>query len=220
MLSVNWSAQATQTTGYQLMSDIKKWISRAWYVSQSFNCCDETPRPNVMRGGKGLFCLHFHITVYHQRKSVSALKAEACRQELKQRPLRSDAFLACPPQLAQPASFLFFYFFVSSFKCLIGWIFSCNIFWSCSFSSPTLPRSSHLYPTNFIFILTQQQQLKQIKTNTPKTKIDKLKQKHTNPMKSILYEVSNYAHCEQDNTGYTDYGKQLHLIIGPALGHG
>jgi hypothetical protein len=41
----------------------------------------------VSWGGKGLFSLHFHIAVHHQRKSGLELK-QARKQELMQRPWR------------------------------------------------------------------------------------------------------------------------------------
>jgi hypothetical protein len=44
------------------------------YFSQGYYCCDETPWTNVTWGAKGLFSLHIHITVYHQKKSVQELK--------------------------------------------------------------------------------------------------------------------------------------------------
>jgi hypothetical protein len=42
-------------------------------------------------GGKGLFSLHFHITVHHQRKSGLELK-QVRKQELMQRPWRDAAY--------------------------------------------------------------------------------------------------------------------------------
>ena len=45
-------------------------------------------------GGKGLFCLHFHITAHQQRKSGLELKFKAgnLRQELMQKPWRNDTY--------------------------------------------------------------------------------------------------------------------------------
>lgn len=69
VLSVDTSAQPTQPLGCQLTSDVKRWISQAWYVSQVFHFSDETPRLRATWEGKGLFCLYFHIPSYHQRNS-------------------------------------------------------------------------------------------------------------------------------------------------------
>jgi len=42
-------------------------------------------------GGKGLFSLHFHIAVHHQRKSGQELK-QVRKQELMQRPWRDVTY--------------------------------------------------------------------------------------------------------------------------------
>jgi hypothetical protein len=52
-------------------------------------------------GGKGLFGLHFHAAVHHQRKSGLELK-QVRKQELMQRPW-GCSLLACLLWLAQPA---------------------------------------------------------------------------------------------------------------------
>jgi len=54
-------------------------------------------------GGKGLFSLHFHIAVHHQRKSGLELK-QVRKQELKQRPWKGAAYWLAP--LACSACFL------------------------------------------------------------------------------------------------------------------
>ncbi|MCV4640123.1 hypothetical protein OFB62_32990, partial [Escherichia coli] len=42
-------------------------------------------------GGKGLFSLHFHVAVHHQRKSGQELK-QVRKQELMQRPPRDVTY--------------------------------------------------------------------------------------------------------------------------------
>jgi hypothetical protein len=49
-------------------------------------------------GGKGLFCLHFHIAVHHQRKSGLELK-QVREQELMQRPWRDVIYWFASPGL-------------------------------------------------------------------------------------------------------------------------
>jgi hypothetical protein len=46
------------------------------------------------RGGKGLFGLHFHIAVHHQRKSGLELK-QVRKQELMQRPWKDVTYWPC-----------------------------------------------------------------------------------------------------------------------------
>jgi hypothetical protein len=53
---------------------------------------------------KGLFSLHFHIAVHHQRKSGLELsRAGTWRQELMRRPRRGAAYWLASPWLAQSA---------------------------------------------------------------------------------------------------------------------
>jgi hypothetical protein len=47
-------------------------------------------------GGKGLFSVHFHITVDHQRKSGLGLK-KVRKQELMQKPWRNAAYWLASP---------------------------------------------------------------------------------------------------------------------------
>jgi hypothetical protein len=59
------------------------------------------PAQNIMtkkqasRGGKGLFSLHFHVVVHHQRKSGLELK-QVRKQELMQRPWRDVTYWLAP----------------------------------------------------------------------------------------------------------------------------
>ena len=56
-------------------------------VSQGFYSCTKHHDQEASRGGKGLFDLHFHIAVDHQRKSGLEL-TQVKKQELMQRPWR------------------------------------------------------------------------------------------------------------------------------------
>jgi hypothetical protein len=55
-------------------------------------------------GGKGLFSLHFHIAVYHQRKSGLELR-QARKQELMQRPWRDVLYWLASPGLLSLLSY-------------------------------------------------------------------------------------------------------------------
>jgi hypothetical protein len=59
-------------------------------------------------GGKGLFSLHFHIAVHHQRRSGLELK-QVRKQELRQRPWRDVTYWLASPGLLSLLSFFFFF---------------------------------------------------------------------------------------------------------------
>jgi hypothetical protein len=56
-------------------------------LSQGFYSCTKHGDQEASWGGKGLFSLHFHIAVHHQRKSGLELK-QVRKQELMQSPWR------------------------------------------------------------------------------------------------------------------------------------
>jgi hypothetical protein len=67
------------------------------YLSQGFYSCTKHHDQEASWGGKGLFSLHFHVAVHHQRKSGLELK-QVRKQDLMQRPWK-----ACFPWSAQLA---------------------------------------------------------------------------------------------------------------------
>jgi hypothetical protein len=58
----------------------------------------QTSCPRSSCGGKGLFSLHFHTAVHHQRKSGLELK-QVRKQELMQRPWRNVTYWLASPDL-------------------------------------------------------------------------------------------------------------------------
>jgi hypothetical protein len=54
-------------------------------LNQDFYFCTKHHDHEAIWGGKGLFSLHFHIAVHHQRKPGLELK-QVRKQELMQRP--------------------------------------------------------------------------------------------------------------------------------------
>lgn len=155
VLSVDTSAQATQPLECQLTSDVKRWISQAWYVSQVFHFSDETPWLRATWEGKGLFCWYFHIQSYHQRNSQGH-KAWNRNWNKDNRGMVLTALLL----MTYSTCFLSYSYCLKFFHIFL-----------LIFFSPTLLRSSQsLYPLNFLFFsLTN-------KTNTPKTKTRTKKQ--------------------------------------------
>lgn len=193
VLSVDTSAQATQPLGCQLTSDVKRWISQAWYVSQVFHFSDETPWLRATWEGKGLFCLYFHIPSYHQRNS----QGHKAWNRNWNKDHRGMCLLPCFSWLTQPAF------------SLIAIVLNFFIYF-CSYSfPPTLLRSSQsLYPLNFLFFsLTN-------KTNTPKTKTRTKKQ--TKNKTKCRIKAKNI----QKNLEGPFCVDQLLLIMGPVLEHG
>ena len=61
-------------------------------LSQGFYFCTKHNDREASWGGKGLFSLHFHIAVHHQRKSGHELTQGTFHQELMQRPSRGAAY--------------------------------------------------------------------------------------------------------------------------------
>jgi hypothetical protein len=56
------------------------------------------------RGEKGLFSLHFHTTVHHQRKSGQEVKqGQNLEAGADEEAMEECCLLACSPWLAQPA---------------------------------------------------------------------------------------------------------------------
>jgi hypothetical protein len=74
-------------------------------------------------GGKGLFSLHFHIAVHHQRKSGLELK-QVRKQELMQRPWSDVTLLACFPWLAKLAGFFLIIILMDGFFIYISNVIS------------------------------------------------------------------------------------------------
>jgi hypothetical protein len=56
-------------------------FEQCWCFSQGFYSCTKHHDQEASWGGKGLFSLHFHTAVHHQRKSGLELK-QARKQEL------------------------------------------------------------------------------------------------------------------------------------------
>jgi hypothetical protein len=54
-------------------------------------------------GGKGLFGLHFHTAVHHQRKAGLELKQIRKQELIDAEVMEGCSLLACFPWLAQPA---------------------------------------------------------------------------------------------------------------------
>jgi hypothetical protein len=77
--------------------------SLTFCLSQGFYSCT-----NIMHdascGGKGLFSLHFHIAVHHQRMSGLELK-QVRKQELMQRPWRDVSYWLASPSLLHLLSY-------------------------------------------------------------------------------------------------------------------
>jgi hypothetical protein len=71
-------------------------------LSQGFYSCIKHHDQEAGWGGKGLFSLHFHTALHHQRKLGLELK-QVRKQELKQRPsgMGGCSLLACFSWLAQ-----------------------------------------------------------------------------------------------------------------------
>jgi hypothetical protein len=67
-------------------------------LSQGFYSCTQHHDKEASWRGKGLFSLHFHVAVHHQRKSGLELK-QVKKQELMQKPWRDGTYgllaLAC-----------------------------------------------------------------------------------------------------------------------------
>jgi hypothetical protein len=61
-------------------------------ISQGLYSCTKHRDREASWGGKGLFSLHFHIAVHHQRKSGHELTQGTFHQELMQRPSRGAAY--------------------------------------------------------------------------------------------------------------------------------
>ena len=68
------------------------------YVLVRVSIPAQTSGPRRSWGGKGLFSLHFHIAVDHQRLSGLKLK-QVRKQELMQRPWRDVLFWLASPGL-------------------------------------------------------------------------------------------------------------------------
>ena len=71
-------------------------------LSQSLYSCTKHHDQEASWGGKGLFSLHFHIAVHHQRKSGLELKQV---RKLMQRPWRDVSFCLVSPGLLSLLSY-------------------------------------------------------------------------------------------------------------------
>jgi hypothetical protein len=69
--------------------------------SQGFYSCTKHHDQEASWGGKGLFSLHFHIAVHHQRKSLKQVR----EQELMQRPWRDVPYWLASPGLLSLLSY-------------------------------------------------------------------------------------------------------------------
>jgi hypothetical protein len=67
-------------------------------LSQGFYSCTKHHDQEASWGGKGLFSLHFHTAVHHQRKSGLELK-QVRKQEMMQRPWRDVTYWFASPGL-------------------------------------------------------------------------------------------------------------------------
>jgi hypothetical protein len=73
-------------------------------LSQGFYSWTKHHDQEASWGGKGLFGLHFHIAVHHQRKSGLQLK-QVRKQEPMQRPLRDVLYWLASPDLLSLLSY-------------------------------------------------------------------------------------------------------------------
>jgi hypothetical protein len=73
-------------------------ISDTYCLSQGFYPWTKHHEQEASWGGKGLFSLHFHTAVDHQRKSGLELK-QVRKQELMQRPWRDVTYWLASPGL-------------------------------------------------------------------------------------------------------------------------
>jgi hypothetical protein len=73
-------------------------------LTQGFYSCTKHHDQGASWGGKGLFGLHFHAAVYHQRKSGLELK-QVRKQERMQRPWRDVTHWLASPGLLSLLSY-------------------------------------------------------------------------------------------------------------------
>jgi hypothetical protein len=73
-------------------------------LSQGFYSCTNIMNKKTSWGGKGLFGLHFHTAVHHQRKSGLELK-QVRKQKLMQRPWRDVNYWLASPGLLSVLSY-------------------------------------------------------------------------------------------------------------------
>ena len=71
-------------------------------LSQGFYSCTKYHDQEASWGGKGLFSLHFHIAVHHQKK-VRTGTQEGQEAGADTEAMEGCHLLACFPWLAQPA---------------------------------------------------------------------------------------------------------------------
>ena len=77
--------------------DMNEQISTSeWCLSQCFYSYTKHHGQEASWGGKGLFSLHLHIAVHHQRNSGLELK-QVRKQELMQRPWRDVTYWLASP---------------------------------------------------------------------------------------------------------------------------
>jgi hypothetical protein len=74
------------------------------YLSQGFYSCTKLHDQEASWGGKGLFSLHIHIAVHHQRKSGQELThSRNLEAGVDAEAMKECCLLACFPWLAQLA---------------------------------------------------------------------------------------------------------------------
>jgi hypothetical protein len=79
----------------QEAEDYRERVSSATVVGGFYSCTKHHDQ-EASWGGKGLFSLHFHIAVHHQRKSGLEIK-QVRKQELMQRPWRDVTYWLASP---------------------------------------------------------------------------------------------------------------------------
>ena len=73
-------------------------------LNRGLYCCTKHHNQETSWGGKGLFSLHFHIAVHHQRKP--GLEGNQIgKQELRQRPRRDVTYWLASPGLLSLLSY-------------------------------------------------------------------------------------------------------------------
>jgi hypothetical protein len=83
-----------------LYSSRELWVTAC--LSQGFYSCTKHHDQETSWEGKGLFSLHFHTAVHHQRKSGQELN-QGRKQVMTQEAMEGCFLLACFPWLAQLA---------------------------------------------------------------------------------------------------------------------
>jgi hypothetical protein len=77
----------------QIREFAMRCVSR--YFSQGLYSCTKHHDQEASWGGKGLFSLHFHIAIHHQRKSGRELTGMNLEAEADAEPMEEYCLLAC-----------------------------------------------------------------------------------------------------------------------------